>query len=94
MPQLFGHRIYLGTKLPLRESAALRFKSLPKGYWALGYDEAMELSQLPSLETQRNRATLCFLCNIVHQNMDFEVLTTTTWGHNFYMGTQNDMKEF
>ena len=42
--------------------------------WSLGYDEAMELSRLPSLETQRNRATLCFLCNIVHQNMDFEVL--------------------
>ena len=40
--------------------------------WLLGYDEAMELSQLPSLETRRNHATLCFLYNIVHQNMDFE----------------------
>ena len=44
--------------------------------WSLGYDEAMELSQLPSLETRRNRATLCFLYNIVYQNINFESAIT------------------
>ena len=40
--------------------------------WSLGYDKALDLTRLPSLETRRDHASLCFLYNIVHQNMDFE----------------------
>ena len=40
--------------------------------WTLAYDDAMESTHLPSLEARRDHAGLCFLYNIVHQNIDFE----------------------
>ena len=40
--------------------------------WSLDYEESLDLTQLPSLEAQRDSARLCFLYNIIHQNMDFE----------------------
>ena len=40
--------------------------------WSLGYDEALDLSNLPSLGMRRDHAGLCYMFNIVHQNMDFE----------------------
>ena len=40
--------------------------------WSLGYDEALDLSNLPSLGMRRDHAGLCYMFNIVHHNMDFE----------------------
>ena len=39
--------------------------------WSLDYDELLHTTSLPSLETRRQRARLCFLHNIVHNNIDF-----------------------
>ena len=41
-------------------------------YWSLGYDEALDLAQLPPLSTRRDCASLCYMYNMVHNNMDFE----------------------
>ena len=41
--------------------------------WSLEYDEALDLSNLPSpMGMRRDHAGLCYMFNIVHQNMDFE----------------------
>ena len=39
-------------------------------YWSLDYDECLQLSLLPSLE---ECGRLCYLHNIVHNNIDFSI---------------------
>lgn len=39
--------------------------------WSIEYEEALDATHLPSLETRRDHAGLCYLFNIVHHNMDF-----------------------
>ena len=46
--------------------------------WSLGYDKSLDLTQLPFLEAHRDLASLCFLYNIVHRNMDFECAPVTS----------------
>ena len=40
--------------------------------WSLNYEEALDLAHIPPLIARRDRAALCYMYNIVHNNMDFE----------------------
>ena len=40
--------------------------------WSLNYEEALDLAHIPPLIARRDHAALCYMYNIVHNNMDFE----------------------
>ena len=39
--------------------------------WTVDNDKALQLANLPTMRMRRDRASLCYLYNIVHNNMDF-----------------------